>query len=624
MSEGESPKSYDNAPEDKRPEAFEPDLSSVVEERHEPSPAGERQIVEEFAEFLTPEEMKEYEGEGREEIVSYIFDQAIGHTAVDTIPNDVWDRICAKGKSAEAIWKVIGEMKRKGMGAAIDADERLRERVIAIFLKGEKEPERERPEGMPEGLPSTEEAVEQSRKKSLLRRMAMRVAGGAEAIKWAAGSPVAATKHLAYKFLTHSSESQEKWNEKFRNMSPEERRKYERKAIRNANLAVLAGGAIYLAYRSHGFDWFTHDSNGNNGVEPGSGSNSHPDMPEDIPSGSHDFVYDPKLDPARDPAKHHNDWGTMPPPSPEDAGKPSGYADFFNNRLKHSPEELSATLSEFGLNGKDAHAITELANQMEQDPKLYEQKYNQLIALLNNPNVKISTITDSRDYGSYYAVANPDGTVTLSYDTYVDASHNLQTYGQQGNEFVVIELPDGSKHYAHKGCGWQWSHFINPAPAPKQVVYTPAPSHSSTVPAPTKYQPPHNNYVPPTQIYTPPEVVSPPPVYTPEPPPAPPPAPTPEPTPPPPPVLQGKGVEAGPPAIRPLPVDDFEPAPAPVKRTSTATSPNGVTRTESITSPVNAPNANRVEGTTASQLHTSGPSEAPRSSSLHGAAKKPK
>lgn len=87
------------------------------------------------------------------------------------------------------------------------------------------------------------------------------------------------------------------------------------------------------------------------------------------------FTYIPDEDPARSKLKHGNDWGPTVVGTPDDHGKPAGYAQFFNERLK-SPEQLSATLSEFGLNSKDGGAINDLAAKCVPIQKLMEQKYN--------------------------------------------------------------------------------------------------------------------------------------------------------------------------------------------------------------------------------------------------------
>lgn len=607
MSEGEPKKSYDSVPEGKRLELHVSNLPAEIKKIDNlpvKIASKEKAPVEEFADFLTNDEQQRFEGKDREEIIRHIFINAVGEKATATISPEMWARISRRDQKAQAVWTVIHKMKTRGMGSVIDGDEKLSERAGHIFNKAERSGEKSG--NVPEGLPSTEEAEEASQEKTIMRRIAKRGLGIAEGAMWAAGSPVQAAQHLATKFqlFLHGGMS-EKWNDKFRDLSPEEQRKYKKRAAWRANLGALALGGLYLASRGHALnfigDAFDHHHGSGSGATPevpshDQGHDHNTPAPEQHFDPNHpdtnpaDFHYDPNLDPARDGAKHHNDWGTALHASPDDGDKPAGYADFFDTRLHHSPEELSATLTEFGLN--DKNNVTGLANQMVADPALAAQKYDQLMNYIHDNVKSVSIVTDGRDYGSYYAVANPDGTVTLSYDQFVESSSNLQIHGPTGNDFMAFTMKDGSVHYGHIDCGMQWSHFIN----------TPAPHHASPTPAP-HYVPSQPHYTPPPTHNVPPS--SPPPVTPPPETPPPPVTPPPEtPPPPPPPPLEGKGVEAGPAAVHPLPVDLPEAAPAHVD-------------TGGFSDPVPAPTTTTIGGSHA-PLHTSGPVEGPHTTVQHG------
>ncbi len=445
-------------------------------------------------------------------------DKAFGSTVASKLSQSMIDRI----HNSPKLYAQARKMMDKGTGDIVEQHPHLIDKLMAGFGEKQAIAIAERPEGAPTNLPSTIEAEEERQYKSTWRRMGANIATAGKATYWALGSPINAAKQLSWNAVLHPVNEAEKWNNRFTDMTPEERKKYERRK-KMAGLVIIGAAATYLVYRASGF--MLHEQSGGSGTTPDQGGNGGGDHP-DVPEGGHDtapniFAYDHNLDPARDKAKHGNDWGIMPGATPEDNGKPAGWHQFFNNNLKRSPGELSATLSEFGLNGKDGQSIQGLADQMAHDPKLFEQKHQQLMDYLQS-NIKGTTVqADSRDYGSYYAVANPDGTTTVSYDNYVNASHNLSTYGAKGNDFVVIEMNDGSKHYAHEGCGWQWSHFINPAPR-------------SSAPA-SHYTPGHNTYTPPHNTYTPPRHDTPP--SSPPPPSTPPPE---TPPPPPPPPLEAK------------------------------------------------------------------------------------
>ncbi len=505
------------------------------------------------------------------------FEKAFGPTIAASISPAMMDRIY----NSERLHGQALNMMNTGLGEIVEQNPDLVDKLRRAFgiptgEADDSERSHELPEGAPVGVPTTAEAVEASRSKSILRRLGKRLAGIGEGTKWALSSPIAASQHFATKFILHSSTASrdERWNDKFRGMSPEERKKHERRALRNVHLSLFGAAALYLAYRGHAFDFMPGIGDGNNSTEDHSGGGDQSQSPEDghtdddsqdSPEAEvetpppHDYAYDPNEDPARDPAKLGNDWGTMPEASPEDGDKPAGWHDFFNNHLPDSPGELSATLSEFGLNGKDDASIRGLAEQMINDPDLFQQKHQELMDYLGEQVKNVSVVTDARDYGSYFAVANPDGTVTVSYDGYVDSASNIHKYGPQGNDFVVIELKDGSKHYAHMSCGWQWSHFINPAPAapPPPVEVTPTPSYTPPSETPPPYTPPSS---PPPQgpPVAPPETPPPsppPPITPPEVPP--PPSPPPEPEPP----KQNHFPHPGDGTFKPAPAHTAPPAP---------------------------------------------------------------
>ncbi len=562
-------------------------------------------VAEEYIGILSADEMQALEGKNREEIERYVKVGAFGENVASQLSDDMWNRI----KTVPKLRAIMGEMKRKNIGGTIDQNQDLADRLMSVFGgDGERQGT---PEGnIPTNLPTTEQAEALSKQRTGLRRLASNIATAGKATAWALTSPIDAAKQLSWKAVLHPMNQAEAWKEKYDNMTPAERKKYRWK-VAGANVAVFAGSALYLAYRAHGFDWMSGGGSGG-GTNPhdhapggGSGAPNPEEHKNDAPAPEHfdmhhpdhnldHFHYDPNLDPARDPAKHHNDWGTAPHASPEDGSNPAGYADFFGNRLKHSPGELSATLTEFGLNGKGN--VQELADQMANDPKLFADKYGLLMDHLKD--AKFSVITDSRNYGSYYAVANPDGTVSVSYDSFVDASDNLRTYGPHGNEFMLVEMPDGSKHYAHMGCGDQWSHFITPAPrpapttpvvphnhAPSQSHYTP-PTHHSTPP------PPHHE-TPPPESTPPPET---PPTETP---------PTDTPPPPPPPIAPKGNERPAPDTIVPRGPARFEATPKPVETHHTTSTPSGSIR-ESITTAITGDSGAR-RGNSQPGLSVSGP-----------------
>ena len=554
MSEGAPKKSFDNVPEGKRLELYVPQLFAkeedkpAVEDKPENDRPHERSAAEEFPDYLTPEEMKSLEDKNRDEIIRYILKTALGERAAGQMPDELWKRISKHDGKSEAIWKVIHKMKNSGankggFGSVIDENDELYNKVLAIFNKSERSGEHQN--NAPEGLLSTEEAMEASQERSLLRRIAKGAMGLKDAALWFAGHPIYSFQQLPVNLMTWLNDNHDKWSEKYENLPPEEQHRFKRRALIRANLSVAALGGLYLASRGHAFSFISDAFGGNGGGgadHPDTGGAGHHDVPTDQTPDHHDnsshdhfdpahpdtdpshFHYDPNLDPARDPAKHHNDWGVALQPSPDDGDKPAGYADFFNTRLHRSPEELSATLTEFGLNGKGN--VTELANQMVNDPALAAQKYDQLMEYIHDHVKSVSIVTDGRDYGSYYAVANPDGTVTLSYDEFVESSSNLKIHGPTGNDFMAFTMDDGSVHYGHIDCGMQWSHFIN-APAP-HAAPVPAPPVSHHVPPTTPHVPPHHETPPPSApppSSPPPPPETPPPETPPPPPPPPPPGP---------------------------------------------------------------------------------------------------
>jgi hypothetical protein len=436
----------------------------------------------------------------------------------------------------------LRNMNKKGYGALINDNEALTQKLLTVLDKhsGEQQTSGERSPFAPDGLRPTDEVAAASNGETKVRGLARKWAGFKENTRWLATSPNTAISYFLASRYTRMSDRNAKRKEMLDRLSPAEREKRLKKVAIGANIVALGGGAIYLTlFRGQGLHFLEGAGDqpqvgGGNGDHPHLGPNAsdheQPPLPELQPQHG-DFIYDPNLDPARSGAKHGNDWGPGVVFTPEDAenGKPAGYSQFFDERIKQSPKELSATLSEFGLNGKDSASINGLADQMQHDPKLADAKYKELMDLLGKANV--SEMRYDGDYASYYAVANPDGTVTLSYDEFVDGSASSQRHGADGNRFIVVEV-NGEKHYFHPSCGMQPSHFIAPQPhvqsqpvyqyqntpqrhpsQPRQQVYPQPPSHPQPPVAPPlpPEQPPVTPPPPPELPPPPPETPTPPP-----------------------------------------------------------------------------------------------------------------
>lgn len=436
---------------------------------------------------------------------------------------------------------VLRDMRDKDLGRVIDGDETLTQNMVNVLKKHfpdefdnnadhESESDHETEQDFaPTGLPTQAEADIDAREKTLTRRLAARAAGAGQAVFWALGSPINAAKHLATKFVLFPGDRQQRWNEKFKNMPESEQRKYRNRS-RLVLGTAMAGMAIYMGYRLYG----GMDHGGGGGVGNHPNPDDAPEPPQVERNGHGPFTYIPDEDPARSKLKHGNDWGPAVVGTPDDHGKPAGYAQFFNERLKKSPEQLSATLSEFGLNGKDASAINDLADKMRTDPKLMEQKYNQLMDHIRD--WKTYEIRNGSDVGSYYEKVNPDGSVTLAYDDYVNESAKRGVYGADWDRYIVIEGPNGEKHHFHPACGMQPSHFLPPRPVYKPVYH--AQQYHS--PQQQVYHAPRPR-TPQNPVYHPtPRPQAPPPEAPPPPPPElPPDIPPPPPPPPPPPEAKG-------------------------------------------------------------------------------------
>jgi hypothetical protein len=404
----------------------------------------------------------------------------------------------------------------------------------------------------PKGLLSAAENAQSGKSKTLLRRLTRKMVGLKEGVEFLATQPISGTNYYLTTWMLARAEKEQKRQEILSKLSPEEREKRLRRTARWTTAASLGGGVLYLAVtKGHVTDLMWDSSGSGSGaydhdVPPADthdvpppdgqggdgsayiqhdGNNASPDQPgtPDNPQNVTDFNYQQATDPARDPGKHGNDWGTAVHYRPEDAqhGNAAGHTEFFDERVKKSPEEFSATLSEFGLNGKDGTSINQLAEQMANDPKLAESKYDELMKLINS--AKVTQMRYDGDYGSYYAVSNPDGSVSLSYDDYVNSASNRQYYGDDWNLFTVYELPNGEKHYAHVGCGYQWSHLPPhiPSPPPTEVVQQTTPTHAQQLHSPpqvTRYSPPPPPDVPVERTPPPPQNTPPPPQNTPPPP----------------------------------------------------------------------------------------------------------
>ncbi|USN96527.1 MAG: hypothetical protein H6797_05695 [Candidatus Nomurabacteria bacterium] len=639
MSEGEPSQSHDSVPEGKRHEDYNQDSPDVVESQNVSSPESEQTTVMEFAKYLTPEEIKEYENEDREEIISHIFDKAIGANAVDAIPEKMWDRICGRGNNAEAIWNVIAVMKQKNMGSIINEDDSLRERVINIFNKSEESSE------------NSESKSEHVKLNSSARVMM----GMGKLSEWREKkSEKRWQKRSRFEQdLVDKGFSDEEIEKKLEKYDKHERRKSIAKLV---GLGAAAVGA-YVAYREVAPHLF-----GGSGVDvnnrPGNGSGVP--LPGKAPEKSIIDQYFNSQSTAMLPNKNHiNDFdaANLALLNGDKGAALKNIEDMFRS----DPHMTAAYLSELGMGGAPVKPspealrnimtlndyntkVNEFADYLQSHPDVRFKVTHELVDAMNNGSLG-DHVTLDPGYSSWGSNQMNNAIIfgthkgQVFYDNEVNYSGVKAVQWHVGGKTIIVEV----------GCNQIATQVPHPHYAPAPVaprstyvpVYNAPPVHySPQVAPPPEVAPPSSPppQAPPPEVTPPPppppEVTPPPPPppeVTPPPPPppevTPPPPPPPEvtpPPPPPPPPLISKGVEAGPPAVHPLPVDNLETVPAPVKSTSTAISPNGVTRTETITSPLNAPNANRVAGTTSSQLHTSGPSEAPSSSVLHGAAKKPK
>lgn len=579
-----------------------------------PSPMDDNPTVETVVPVVEPEQRVEHLPEAwsaekeldKEDILSrQMIIDAIGPTLTARLTVSALEKLGSDSKFKEAR-AVLRDMKNKGLGAVIDGDESLSQTMVNVLRKhfpGDFDVEsghESEQDFSPTGLPSQEEADVMSRGKMNLRNFAKEAWGLAKDMgTMAAGGKL--TYWLNGIGIAKLAERQERQREKYLNMTRRERRR----AMLGYTFVGLGSVAMYMLARHYIADGHSHGGSGGNMPNP----DDKPQAPTVI--GEHHghgaFTYIPDEDPARSKLKHGNDWGPAVVGTPDDHGKPAGYAQFFNERLKKSPEQLSATLSEFGLNSKDGGAINDLAAKMRADPKLMEQKYNQLMDHVRD--WKTYETRNGGDVGSYYEKVNPDGSLTLAYDDYVNEVAKKDVYGADWDRYIVIEGPNGEKHYFHPACGMQPSHFIPPRPVYQPPVYHAQQYHST--PQPT-YQPrPRTPQAPPV-YHAPPPPQAPPPEVAPPPPPPPtrPPEVTPPPTrppevtpppPPPPPPVEVKGPTRG--EFTPQGPGDFEPAPRPVAPSIvTRPAPNGGNIVDSIFGgnsetgiKINTPNAPKID-----------------------------
>ena len=457
---------------------------------------------------------------------------ALGHKYYEDLSEEALKDL----KSNSLFRDTLLAMSKAGVGRLIDNDEfsseprmaQFKEAVdlmhVAIAKRFPKQGAEQAPDKLsnseklpnaPEGLPRTKDVAAEAKGKTRLRRFvreAMRL--GKDMGTMAVSGKL--TYWLNGLGVAKLAEYQDKQREKYDAMSDREKKR----AARALGLGAIGVAAAFYLGRHYMMGGSVGSGNHNavtGGLDPTNDYLSPPgdatmngdnvetvsppgdapmngDRPNDLnglpdfdlPAEGGDFNYDPNLDPARDGAKSGNDWGTAVEASPADNGRPAGTGEFFDVRIKQSPKEFSATLSEFGLNGKSSTDINSLAEQMQANPELAQQKYDELMNEIGK--AKIYEITYDGDYGSYYAVSNPDGTVTLSYDEIVA--------GKRGNRFIVYEI-NGMKHYGHPECGMQWSHFnpdapVEVAPPAEQQTYSqPQQHYTSTRPNNPSYpQPP--------------------------------------------------------------------------------------------------------------------------------------
>lgn len=164
-----------------------------------------------------------------------------------------------------------------------------------------------------------------------------------------------------------------------------------------------------------------------------------------------------------------NDLGTALVAGEYDGDAPAGFDDLVNNRWADSPTQFASVLTGMGLAegfGDNAADINALAEQLANNPDLYDSYREQVEAIFNKSSTSISEAQITNPYSSEYMV-EVDGKLVLARDDYVDqgGTKMIITFENSAGELQTIEL--------RKDCGGQRIVEQVPAPTPEAPVVVP-------------------------------------------------------------------------------------------------------------------------------------------------------